>query len=145
MMTVGSVRMMHPGVWCAMIVSQPVTKTIVIPMQRSFGISRMVVYLDWHAGVLSFYRVSSDTLVYLHTFHGTFTEPLYPAFGIELNSGSSVSLCQMWGGENSLTNRIIHHDLNVKQWLPTSTLKWLNFGCYFVVSCILDDRTILSL
>lgn len=30
---------------------------IVIPMQHSFGISRMAVYLDWHAGVLSFYSL----------------------------------------------------------------------------------------
>ncbi|CAI5682235.1 unnamed protein product [Oreochromis niloticus] len=26
-------------------------------------------------------RVSSDTLIHLHTFHTTFTEPLYPGFG----------------------------------------------------------------
>ncbi|KAM4634151.1 uncharacterized protein ACJ7VT_009572 [Polymixia lowei] len=54
---------------------------------------RVGVYLDWSAGALSFYRVSSDTLTHIHTFHSTFTEPLYPGF--RFWSGSSVSLCQM--------------------------------------------------
>ncbi|XP_063062776.1 NLR family CARD domain-containing protein 3-like [Engraulis encrasicolus] len=54
---------------------------------------RVGVYLDWPAGTLSFYSVSSDTLTHLHTFHSTFTEPLYPGFYVGL--GSSVSLCQI--------------------------------------------------
>ena len=54
---------------------------------------RVGVYLDWPAGTLSFYRVSSDTLTHLHTFHSTFTEPLYPGFWV--GSHSSVSLCQI--------------------------------------------------
>ncbi|XP_041637750.1 protein NLRC3-like isoform X2 [Cheilinus undulatus] len=54
---------------------------------------RVAVYLDHPAGSLSFYRVSSDRLIHLHTFNTTFTEPLYPGFG--LNSGSSVSLCSL--------------------------------------------------
>ncbi|XP_064873049.1 NLR family CARD domain-containing protein 3-like isoform X2 [Oncorhynchus nerka] len=52
---------------------------------------RVGVYLDWPAGTLSFYRASSDTLTHLITFTSTFTEPLYPGFG--LCSDSSVSLC----------------------------------------------------
>uniref|UniRef100_A0A3P9PJS0 B30.2/SPRY domain-containing protein n=1 Tax=Poecilia reticulata TaxID=8081 RepID=A0A3P9PJS0_POERE len=43
---------------------------------------RVAVYLDWPAGTLSFYRVSSDTLIHIHTFHTTFTEALYPGFGL---------------------------------------------------------------
>ncbi|XP_045898530.1 NLR family CARD domain-containing protein 3-like, partial [Micropterus dolomieu] len=39
---------------------------------------RVAVYVDCPAGSLSFYRVSSDTLIHLHTFNTTFTEPLYP-------------------------------------------------------------------
>ncbi|KAG7487356.1 hypothetical protein MATL_G00022370 [Megalops atlanticus] len=54
---------------------------------------RVGVYLDWPAGTLSFYSVSSDTLTLLHTFHTTFTEPLYPGFWVD--SVSSVSLCQL--------------------------------------------------
>ncbi|XP_076142685.1 NACHT, LRR and PYD domains-containing protein 12-like [Alosa pseudoharengus] len=53
--------------------------------------SRKAVYLDWPAGTLSFYSVSSDTLTHLHTFHSTFTEPLYPGF----QCYNSVSLCQI--------------------------------------------------
>ncbi|XP_035379326.1 stonustoxin subunit beta-like, partial [Electrophorus electricus] len=45
--------------------------------------NRVGVYLDWAAGTLSFYSVSSltHTLTRLHTFHSTFTEPLYAGFG----------------------------------------------------------------
>ncbi|XP_067084579.1 protein NLRC3-like isoform X5 [Osmerus mordax] len=55
---------------------------------------RVGVYLDWPAGTLSFYTVSSDTLTHLHTFHSTFTEPLYPGFWV-YDFDSSVSLCQI--------------------------------------------------
>ncbi|XP_062389976.1 tripartite motif-containing protein 75-like [Sardina pilchardus] len=59
------------------------------PSSRS---SRVGVYLDWPAGTLSFYSVSSNTLTHLHTFHSTFTEPLYPGFYVNTDS---VSLCQI--------------------------------------------------
>ncbi|XP_048855381.1 NACHT, LRR and PYD domains-containing protein 3-like isoform X5 [Brienomyrus brachyistius] len=42
---------------------------------------RVGVYLDWEAGALTFYRVSSDGLTPLHRFTSSFTEPLYPGFG----------------------------------------------------------------
>ncbi|XP_041637548.1 NLR family CARD domain-containing protein 3-like isoform X2 [Cheilinus undulatus] len=56
--------------------------------------NRVAVYVDCPAGVLSFYMVSSDALVHLHTFNTTFTEPLYPGFGFGFwfRSSSSVSL-----------------------------------------------------
>ncbi|CAI5657467.1 unnamed protein product [Oreochromis niloticus] len=54
--------------------------------------NRAAVYVDCPAGTLSFYRVSSDTLIHLHTFNTTFTEPLYPGFRVWF-PGSSVSLC----------------------------------------------------
>uniref|UniRef100_A0A3B4VB39 B30.2/SPRY domain-containing protein n=1 Tax=Seriola dumerili TaxID=41447 RepID=A0A3B4VB39_SERDU len=61
----------------------------------SSGSHRVAVYVDCPAGTLSFYRVSSDSLIHLHTFNTTFTEPLYPGFGFSVHScsGSSVSLC----------------------------------------------------
>ncbi|XP_062340644.1 NLR family CARD domain-containing protein 3-like isoform X2 [Osmerus eperlanus] len=66
-------------------------KITVIPAPPSSS-HRVGVYLDWPAGTLSFYTVSSDTLTHLHTFHSTFTEPLYPGFRVY---DSSVSLCQV--------------------------------------------------
>ncbi|XP_067084487.1 NACHT, LRR and PYD domains-containing protein 12-like isoform X1 [Osmerus mordax] len=65
-------------------------KITVIPAPPSSS-HRVGVYLDWPAGTLSFYTVSSDTLTHLHTFHSTFTEPLYPGFWVN----DSVSLCQV--------------------------------------------------
>ncbi|XP_051797870.1 NACHT, LRR and PYD domains-containing protein 1-like isoform X5 [Acanthochromis polyacanthus] len=62
---------------------------------RSSSVShRVSVYVDIPAGTLSFYRVSSDSLIHLHTFNTTFTQPLCPGFGfIWSRSGSSVFLC----------------------------------------------------
>ncbi|XP_038582294.1 uncharacterized protein LOC119908581 [Micropterus salmoides] len=57
--------------------------------------NRVAVYVDCPAGTLSFYRVSSDTLIHLHIFNTTFTEPLYPGFGFLIWSGSSVFLCSL--------------------------------------------------
>uniref|UniRef100_A0A669DM76 NACHT domain-containing protein n=1 Tax=Oreochromis niloticus TaxID=8128 RepID=A0A669DM76_ORENI len=54
--------------------------------------NRVAVYVDCPAGTLSFYRVSSDTLIHLHTFNTTFTQTLYPGFRLS-SRGSSVSLC----------------------------------------------------
>uniref|UniRef100_A0A669D3F7 NACHT domain-containing protein n=1 Tax=Oreochromis niloticus TaxID=8128 RepID=A0A669D3F7_ORENI len=53
--------------------------------------NRVAVYVDCPAGTLSFYRVSSDTLIHLHTFNTTFTEPLYPGFRV--HPGASMTLC----------------------------------------------------
>ncbi|XP_035631290.1 NACHT, LRR and PYD domains-containing protein 3-like [Oncorhynchus keta] len=55
--------------------------------------NRVGVYLDWQAGILSFYNVSSDTLTHLHSFNTTFTEPLYPGVGVKFDS--SVTLCDV--------------------------------------------------
>ncbi|KAM6893650.1 stonustoxin subunit alpha-like [Xenentodon cancila] len=56
---------------------------------------RVAVYVDVPAGTLSFYSVSSDRLIHLHTFNTTFTEPLYPGFRFWSGPGSSVSLCSV--------------------------------------------------
>uniref|UniRef100_A0AAZ1XSK7 B30.2/SPRY domain-containing protein n=2 Tax=Oreochromis aureus TaxID=47969 RepID=A0AAZ1XSK7_OREAU len=53
--------------------------------------NRAAVYVDCPAGTLSFYRVSSDSLIHLHTFNTTFTQTLYPGFTVYPRS--SVSLC----------------------------------------------------
>ncbi|KAM4612077.1 NLR family CARD domain-containing protein 3-like [Polymixia lowei] len=56
-------------------------------------IGRVGVYLDWPAGALSFYRVSSDSLNHLHTYKTSFTEPLHA--GVEVRPQATVSLCQL--------------------------------------------------
>ncbi|XP_034532686.1 NLR family CARD domain-containing protein 3-like [Notolabrus celidotus] len=66
----------------------------VLPLSSSSDPHRVAVYVDCPAGSLSFYRVSSDSLIHLHTFSTSFTEPLYPGFGL-LSHGSSVSVCSV--------------------------------------------------
>uniref|UniRef100_G3Q0N7 B30.2/SPRY domain-containing protein n=1 Tax=Gasterosteus aculeatus TaxID=69293 RepID=G3Q0N7_GASAC len=66
-------------------------RTLITSISSSSSSGRVAVYVDCPAGSLSFYRVSSDTLIHLHTFSTTFTEPLYPGFWFW--PGSSVSLC----------------------------------------------------
>ncbi|XP_032426058.1 NACHT, LRR and PYD domains-containing protein 3-like [Xiphophorus hellerii] len=62
------------------------------PLSSSSVSNRVAVYVDCPAGILSFYRVSSDSLILLHTFNTTFTEPLIPGFWFCFH-GSSVFLC----------------------------------------------------
>ncbi|XP_005753987.1 protein NLRC3-like [Pundamilia nyererei] len=65
-------------------------------LSPSCGPNRVAVYVDCPAGTLSFYNVSSDSLIHLHTFNTTCTEPLYPGFGVWHHScGSSVRLCSV--------------------------------------------------
>lgn len=52
--------------------------------------SRIGVYLDHSAGVLSFYSIG-ETMIRLYRFETTFTEPLYAGFGV----GTSVKICQL--------------------------------------------------
>ncbi|XP_053297939.1 uncharacterized protein LOC128457314 [Pleuronectes platessa] len=54
--------------------------------------SRVGVYLDNSAGVLSFYRVS-DTMTLLHRVQTTFTQPLYAGIGI--GSGAAAEFCKL--------------------------------------------------
>ncbi|XP_051988907.1 tripartite motif-containing protein 16-like isoform X2 [Xyrauchen texanus] len=52
--------------------------------------SRIGVYVDHSAGVLSFYSVSY-TMNLIHRVQTTFTQPLYPVFGLDRNT--TVKLC----------------------------------------------------
>ncbi|XP_067218678.1 NACHT, LRR and PYD domains-containing protein 3-like [Chanodichthys erythropterus] len=56
------------------------------PINRRTG-----VYVDHSAGTLSFYSVSGDTMILIHTVQTTFTQPLYPGFYVGYES--SVKLC----------------------------------------------------
>ncbi|XP_018516581.2 NLR family CARD domain-containing protein 3 [Lates calcarifer] len=69
--------------------------TSVRPRASSLS-NRVGVYLDWPSGSLSFFSISSDSLIHLHTFNTTFTEPVYPAFRIRYESyGALLALCQL--------------------------------------------------
>ncbi|XP_034430635.1 tripartite motif-containing protein 16-like [Hippoglossus hippoglossus] len=54
--------------------------------------SRVGVYLDHSAGVLSFYSVS-DTMTLLHRVQTTFTQPLYA--GVAVGYGSTAEFCKL--------------------------------------------------
>ncbi|XP_036002571.1 NLR family CARD domain-containing protein 3 [Fundulus heteroclitus] len=70
-------------------------KTAFIPFSSPCISGRIAVYVDYPAGTLTFYRVSSDTLIHLYTFNTTFTEPLYPGFAFTYRVDSWVSLCSL--------------------------------------------------
>ncbi|XP_078144050.1 E3 ubiquitin/ISG15 ligase TRIM25-like [Centroberyx gerrardi] len=53
--------------------------------------SRVGVYLDHRAGILSFYSIS-ETMTLLHRVQTTFTQPLYPGFSF-LVLGATAELC----------------------------------------------------
>ncbi|KAM4728287.1 tripartite motif-containing protein 16-like [Anableps anableps] len=54
--------------------------------------SRIGVYLDHRAGILSFYSVSK-TMTLLHRVQTTFTEPLY--IGLWLSDGATAEICKL--------------------------------------------------
>ncbi|XP_071389244.1 uncharacterized protein [Centroberyx affinis] len=56
--------------------------------------SRVGVYLDHRAGILSFYSVS-ETMTLLHRVQATFTQPLYPGFWLPYCTGDTTELCKL--------------------------------------------------
>ncbi|XP_024144640.1 NACHT, LRR and PYD domains-containing protein 12 [Oryzias melastigma] len=67
-------------------------ETYISSSPSSSSSHRAAVYVDYPAGTLSFFRVSNDSLIHLHTFNTTFTHPLYPGFGFRAWPGLSVVL-----------------------------------------------------
>ncbi|KAK7877060.1 hypothetical protein WMY93_032229 [Mugilogobius chulae] len=67
-------------------------KQICLPQPWSSSSGTVAVFVDCPAGSLSFYTVSSDQLIHLHTFNTTFTHTLVPGFGL-WTEDSTVSLC----------------------------------------------------
>uniref|UniRef100_A0A671UNE3 Tripartite motif-containing protein 16-like n=1 Tax=Sparus aurata TaxID=8175 RepID=A0A671UNE3_SPAAU len=56
--------------------------------------SRVGVYLDHSAGILSFYSVS-DTMTLLHRVQTTFTQPLYAGLRFYFPPGESAEFCEL--------------------------------------------------
>ncbi|XP_061586963.1 tripartite motif-containing protein 16-like [Cololabis saira] len=56
--------------------------------------SRIGVYLDHRAGVLSFYSVS-ETMTLLHSVQTTFTQPLYAGVWVGDTDGDSAEFCKL--------------------------------------------------
>ncbi|XP_005943954.1 NACHT, LRR and PYD domains-containing protein 3 [Haplochromis burtoni] len=63
-----------------------------IPITTKPNSNKVGVFLDWSAGMLSFYMLSCGSLKLLHTFHTTFDEPVYPGFHLGWVD-SKVYLC----------------------------------------------------
>ncbi|XP_047430322.1 uncharacterized protein LOC124999448 [Mugil cephalus] len=74
------------------------------PSLRSVS-NRVAVYVNYSAGTISFYRVSNEKLQPLHTFHSTFTEPLYPGFEFECNSSVTISVIGEQQGVGSVMDQ----------------------------------------
>ncbi|XP_035169242.1 tripartite motif-containing protein 14 isoform X3 [Oxyura jamaicensis] len=62
-----------------------------IPLTVEDDPDRIGVFLDYEAGILSFYNVT-DGMAHLHTFRCKFTEPVYPA--LRLWEGS-IGICKL--------------------------------------------------
>ncbi|KAK2817430.1 hypothetical protein Q5P01_025621 [Channa striata] len=62
--------------------------------------SRIGVFLEQQKGALSFYSLS-DTVVLLHTFRCLFTQPLYPAFRLDLDSTLLICPHELGNGNPS--------------------------------------------
>ncbi|XP_031436781.1 NACHT, LRR and PYD domains-containing protein 3-like isoform X4 [Clupea harengus] len=56
--------------------------------------NRVGVFLDWPNGLVSFYRVSSEGSLLLHTIYSSFNKPLYAGFTL-YPSDTIISLCRM--------------------------------------------------
>ncbi|XP_072227866.1 tripartite motif-containing protein 16-like [Leuresthes tenuis] len=58
--------------------------------------SRIGVYLDHKAGILSFYSIVSDAMTLLHRVQTTFTQPLYAGFrAYHFFFGSTAEFCEL--------------------------------------------------
>uniref|UniRef100_A0A671TLH0 Tripartite motif-containing protein 16-like n=2 Tax=Sparus aurata TaxID=8175 RepID=A0A671TLH0_SPAAU len=57
--------------------------------------SRIGVFLDHSAGILSFYSVSSDTMRLLHRVQTTFTEPLHAGLYLDGSDGNTAEVCKV--------------------------------------------------
>ncbi|XP_026152959.1 finTRIM family, member 86 [Mastacembelus armatus] len=53
------------------------------------------VYLDQHAGILAFYRITKNQADLIHRHQSQFTGPLYPGFRLGAGVGTTVTVCEL--------------------------------------------------
>lgn len=56
---------------------------------------RIGVYLDQHAGVLSFHRIANRQAHLIHRHHSHFSGPLLPGFRFGSAVGAAATICQL--------------------------------------------------
>ncbi|XP_044057278.1 finTRIM family, member 86 [Siniperca chuatsi] len=56
---------------------------------------RIGVYLDQHAGILAFYRITNNQADLIHRHQTQFTGPLYPGIRFWARIGTTVTVCQL--------------------------------------------------
>lgn len=56
---------------------------------------RIGVYLDQHAGTLSFYRVNKNQADLIYRHQAEFTGPLYPGFRFWTGAGATITICDL--------------------------------------------------
>ncbi|XP_072313147.1 finTRIM family, member 86 [Eucyclogobius newberryi] len=56
---------------------------------------RIGIYLDQHAGVLAFYRVSKNQAELIHRHEAVFSGPLHPGFRFWAGGGSVITICDL--------------------------------------------------
>ncbi|XP_029026255.2 finTRIM family, member 86 [Betta splendens] len=56
---------------------------------------RIGVYVDQHAGILSFHRISNNQATLIHRHQTQFTGPLYPGFRFWTGVGATVTICKL--------------------------------------------------
>lgn len=94
---------------------------------------RIGVYLDQHAGLLSFYRVTKNQVDLIHQHQHQFSGPLYPGFRFWAGAGASVTICQLdwcgqkkWWGSNLLVyfHNVLFETLIKEQISQWKSLCW---------------------
>lgn len=56
---------------------------------------RIGIYLDQHAGILNFYRISNNQAFLIHHYETQFTGPVYAGFRLWAGVGDSLTICQL--------------------------------------------------
>lgn len=56
---------------------------------------RIGIYLDQHAGILTFYRIANNQATLIHRHQTQFTGPLYSGFRFGSGVGATVTVCQL--------------------------------------------------